>query len=256
MSRALIGYTGFVGGNLIAQTHFDSFYNSRNIESISGETFDVGVCAAAPAEKWRGNKEPEADIKAIERLARCLATATFKKMILISTVDVYPKPSNVDENTVIDIDACQPYGKHRLWLERFISERFDTLIVRLPGLFGKGLKKNIIYDFLHHNNVSQIHSEAVYQFYNLANIWRDIQIALGQSLKLINFATEPVSVAEVAREAFEMEFTNRPHSNVARYDFRSRYASIYKGMDGYLYSKRAVLSSIKAFVASSREEDR
>lgn len=255
MFRALIGYTGFVGGHLMAQSHFDSFYNSSNIESIDGKAFDLGVCAAAPAEKWKANKEPEADIKAIERLARCLATATFKKMILISTVDVYPNPDNVDEDTAIDIDVCQPYGKNRLWLERFISERFDTLIVRLPGLFGKGLKKNIIYDFLHNNNVSLVHSEAVYQFYNLENTWRDIQIAMGHSLKLINFATEPVSVAEVAYEAFSIEFNSRPHANPARYDFKSRYAPIYRGRDGYLYDKGEVIASIKAFVATSKETD-
>ena len=36
---ALIGYTGFVGGNLHRQHAFDALFNSKNIEEIRGRSF-------------------------------------------------------------------------------------------------------------------------------------------------------------------------------------------------------------------------
>ena len=50
---ALIGYSGFVGGNLLRQRSFDACFNSSNIEAIAGRSFDLVVCAGAPAEKWK-----------------------------------------------------------------------------------------------------------------------------------------------------------------------------------------------------------
>lgn len=250
MPSALIGYTGFVGSNLARQTHFDDFYNSKNIETIDGKTYDLVVCAGAPAEKWKINKEPLKDLENLNRLIGSISRVTASKFILISTVDVYPTPIEVDEADAIDPKLCHPYGKHRLQLERFVSEHFDALTVRLPGLFGQGLKKNVIFDLIHDNGVDQIHAENVFQFYNLDNLWRDIQSALKRQLRLVNFATEPVSVSEVAREAFGIEFNNRPHNHPIRYDFRSQHASLLGGAGNYLYNKQQVFSAIKDFVQS------
>ena len=44
------------------------------------------------------------------------------------------------------LDGLHPYGRNRLELEDLVRKEFDTLVVRLPALFGKGLKKNFIYD--------------------------------------------------------------------------------------------------------------
>ena len=62
MKKALIGHSGFVGGNLKAQMNFDHFFNSTNIAEIRGQKFDEVYISAAPAEKWRANKEPENDL--------------------------------------------------------------------------------------------------------------------------------------------------------------------------------------------------
>ena len=73
-----------------------------------------------------------------------------KQLVLISTVDVYACPQAVDENTPADVEALGAYGRNRARLEQLVREAFpDSLIVRLPALLGKGLKKNFLYDFLH-----------------------------------------------------------------------------------------------------------
>ena len=248
MSDGLIGHTGFVGGNLARQHGFAEFFNSKNIESIAGREFELLVCAGAPAEKWKANREPESDRAAIHRLATCAGKARAKFLILISSVDVYPRPVAVDEDEFI-VPGDSAYGRHRLLLEKYLQDHFDTLIIRLPGLFGDGLKKNIIYDFLHGKRVDQVHADASFQFYGLDTLWRDIETARQANLRLINFATEPVSVAAVAREGFALEFTNRPEGAApSRYDFRSRHAALYGGRAGYLQDRNTVLSKLREFV--------
>src|SRR6185503_13593897 len=103
--------------------------------------------------------------------------------VLISTVDVYPQSVDVDEDTPVNVEAHHAYGKHRFLLERFFVERFDTLVVRLPGLYGDGLKKNAIYDLLHDNQVEKIDSEGRFQFYGLDRLWGDVEAARRAGLK-------------------------------------------------------------------------
>ena len=252
MSDALIGYTGFVGSTLLRQRPFDYLYNSKNIDDIAGKSFDLVVCAAAPAEKWKANRNPGDDLQNIKRLISYLERIDVGEFILISTVDVYPVPLEVDEQTAINPDECPPYGKHRYLLEQMISARFRSTTIRLPGLFGPGLKKNIIYDLIHANNVEQVHADSAFQFYDLHNLWSDLSNARRHGLELVNFATEPASVREVARVAFGIEFENAPAAIPARYDFRSIHAPLFGGQGGYLYDQTRVLSSMKRFVERER----
>lgn len=249
MSRAIIGYTGFVGSNLTRQSQFYEFYNSKNIEYIAGKEYDLLVCAGAPAVKWLANKEPEQDRDSLDRLQQNLERVSVHKFVLISTVDVYPSPMDVDETTPIDDTNLHPYGKHRLDLEKFVRDRFDAVVIRLPALFGQGLKKNIIYDFLHDNQLDRIHSDHIFQFYNLEHLWEDIQTGLQHELRIVNFATEPVSVGEVARAAFGLEFENRPNDRLVRYNMKTQYGHLFGSeMEGYLYDKIKVLLELKQFV--------
>ncbi|MCB1195071.1 NAD(P)-dependent oxidoreductase, partial [bacterium] len=228
MPTALIGYTGFVGSNLNAQYSFDDLYNSKNIETIRGKEYELVVCSGARAEKWIANQNPENDLKNIQLLIDCLKQTKAARCILISTIDVYPHPFNVDEDTPIPPEN-HAYGKNRFILERFVNTTFDSLIIRLPGLFGTGLKKNAVYDFLHNNQIDKIHAHSVYQFYYLKNLWKDIAIAQNAKLPLVNFATEPVSIKEVAAHAFGIDFTNEPSYPPASYDFKTKYSALYKG---------------------------
>lgn len=251
MKTALIGYTGFVGGNIAEQYNFDDVYNSKNIAEIEGKEYDLVVSAANRAEMWRINQEPEVDRAEIEEYIGHIKNVKIGKLVLISTVGVYKNPNGATEDTLIETDGLTPYGVNRYYLEQFCQDNFDTTIIRLPGLFGKGLKKNVIFDLLNNNNVDRIHKDGVYQYYNLANIWKDIQVALDNKLSVVNLATPPVSSEEVAREAFGIEFTNSPEDITPAYwDMHSKYASEYGGNGDYLYTKEQELADIKSFVES------
>ena len=246
----IIGSTGFVGGNLAAQIGHADGYNSSNIETIAGKEYDILFCAGARAEMWRINQYPDIDRANNTRLMSNMSKAKAKHLVLLSTVGVYPSPIvGVDEDSAIDEAILPPYGVHHLELERFCKETFNTTIIRLPGIFGTGIKKNVIFDLLHGNNIDQIHAESVYQFYYLKHLWADIQTAMAAKLSLVNFATEPVSVAEVAHAAFGTVFDNRPTGKApALFDFRTKHALVFGGHAGYITDKAAILAQLSEFV--------
>lgn len=248
---ALVGHTGFVGGNLLRQRPFDELYNSANVDEMAGRRFGTMVCAAAPGEKWRANQDPAADRERLARLTSALRRARAERLVLISTVDVYPDPRRVDETTPMQPDRLAPYGLHRLQLEQFACEHFPTLVVRLPGIFGPGLRKNVIYDLLHDHRVAMIDPRAEFQFYDLGNLWRDIQRALAAGLTLVNFATEPVIVRDIARDVFGRELAERTDGQPPHYDVRTVHAALFGGRDGYLSGRREVLDALRAFVRKS-----
>jgi nucleoside-diphosphate-sugar epimerase len=251
-TAALIGHTGFVGGNLLAQRPFDGLYNSSNIEEIAGRSFDLIVCAGAPAEKWKANADPARDLANIERLAAAATRALAGRFVLLSTVDVFGTPVGVDEESPVSTESLHSYGRDRRLLEELISAHFDTTIVRLPGLYGPGLKKNVIFDFLHDNDVQKIDSRGVFQFYDTTRLWSDVEIAMQNRLPLVHLSTEPVSVAAVVRAGFGVEFDNRVAANPARYDMRTRHAALFGAEGPYIENSARVLERIAAYVARER----
>lgn len=248
MKTALIGSTGFVGTTLQSQTSFDECYHSTDIQNIDGKEFDLVVCAAAPAKKWYANLHPEEDKNAIDGLIGHLSKIKAGTFVLISTVDVFKSPVNVDENTEIKLDLLQPYGYNRRRLELFVKEHFaNHLIARLPGLVGTGLKKNIIFDFKHQNEVYKIESGNVFQFYPMKHLWRDLCLAKEHKLELVHLTATPVSVAEVARHAFNLTFENHLGNPLVNYDFKTLHAMLWDKPDGYQYSKAESLDAIKEY---------
>jgi hypothetical protein len=160
--KILVGHTGFVGSNLLENNAFDLCFNSKNIYESFGLNPDVLVYSGVRAEKFLANKEPENDFNIILDAIENIKKINPKQIVLISTVDVYPNPISVDENTEINLEEVQPYGKNRLYLENWVASNFkDYLIVRLPGLFGKNIKKNFIFDLI--SVIPSMLNEAKYQ---------------------------------------------------------------------------------------------
>lgn len=251
MFNSLIGYSGYVGGTLLKQENFTSLYRSTNIGDIDNQSFDTVVCAGAPAQKWIANREPEADRQKIEELIAHLKTIQCKTFILISTVDVFKNPIGVDEDTPVDGSGLHAYGLHRRLLETFVEEHFPNhLIVRLPGLVGPGLRKNVIFDFLNDNNLQAIDSRGVFQFYPMVNLWYDIQTALNAGLKLVHLTAEPVSVEDISQQGFGKSFTHTLANSPATYDLKTKHAQVFGASGGYQYSARETILAVRAYAQS------
>ena len=249
--QVLIGHSGYIGTTLKRQTFFQLLFRSTNIGDIYGVELDTVVCCAAPAQKWIANREPEADLHNIEGLIEHLKTVRCNTFVLISTVDVFKNPVGMHENTPVDEPGLHPYGLHRRLLEKFVEDHFPNhLIVRLPGLVGPGLRKNVIFDFLNNNNLHAIDSRGVFQFYPMVNLWYDIQVALQSGLKLVHLTAEPVSVADISETCFGKIF-HQPLSNPpAVYDLQSNHAALFCGHGRYQYSRRETIQAMRAYAQS------
>ncbi len=304
--NAIVGYTGFVGSNLYTPERFQAAYNTKNIQEAYGTKPDLLVYSGVRAEKFLANSNPEKDRENIEQAEENIQNIQPKKLVLISTIDVFRTPVKVDEMTEIETENLHPYGAHRYLLEQWARKNYpDALIVRLPALFGKNLKKNFIYDYIHiipsmlkeekykelankeprlkqyytdqnngfrkavipeteQNTVKEIFtslnfsalnftdSRSTFQFYNLARLWDDLQIALKNNLKLLHLATEPIKVSDLYRFLTQKEFKNELPQKPAVYDYRTCHASLF-GKDGsYLCTKDEVMQEIKEFVNASK----
>lgn len=147
--NALVGYTGFVGSNLYETGVFDKVYNSKNIDTAIGLAPDLLVYAGIRAEKYLANNFPEKDMELILQAQSIIRSISPKKLVLISTIDVLDTPINVDEDASINYKQLHPYGLNRYKLEEWVFRHYpDALIIRLPALFGKNIKKNFLYDFI------------------------------------------------------------------------------------------------------------
>lgn len=147
--KALVGYTGFVGSNIYAIGDFDAVYNSKNIQEAYGTRPDLLIYAGLRAEKYLANNAPEKDMDLIYQAEENITKIDPKRLVLISTVDVFKNPQDVDENSDIDTKNLHAYGLNRYKLELWVRDKYpDALIIRLPALFGENIKKNFIYDYI------------------------------------------------------------------------------------------------------------
>ncbi|WP_171208271.1 MULTISPECIES: NAD(P)-dependent oxidoreductase [unclassified Ruegeria] len=255
MTHALIGHTGFVGGTLWGTGRYDVGFNSKNFRDMEGQSFDTVTCAGVQAQKWWANQNPQADWDGIAPLLDVLGTVKTRRMILISSVDVYQTPVGVDENSPTPVDGHHPYGLHRLQVEDRLNALFDDCrIIRLPGLYGAGLKKNLIFDTLMARDLSGFDARSEFQFYHLKRLQSDIDRLCETGIHKLNLATEPVSVKDVIHSINGQSHTLELSRPPVEYDMRTCHGGIW-GQDGlYLVSAKDCLADIAAFADEWRRE--
>lgn len=149
MKKSLVGYTGFVGGNLARQAEFDGLYNSKNIADAFGTRPELLVFAGVRAEKFLAARDPDGDRALMDEAFENILKIAPKKLVLISTVDVFKNPLAAYESTPVDTEGLHPYGRNRYYLEELVQKSgIPAAVVRLGALYGQGLKKNFLFDMI------------------------------------------------------------------------------------------------------------
>jgi len=252
--RALIGHTGFVGSNLLRCRTFDATFNSRNSQEVEGQSFDEVVCAGVSAAKWIANREPDADRAALQDLMRTFEAANIRRFVLISTIDVYPDPSEpLDEDATLHGLANHAYGTNRYELETWVRHRFaDYLIVRLPALFGPGLKKNALYDLLNSNAIDRINPAGVFQWYPVTKLATDLDVASTAGLRLVNLFTAAIAMTTVIERFFPGAPVGAARTPAPHYALRTRHAELFGGRNGVIMDESQVLGAMATFIEAER----
>jgi hypothetical protein len=238
--KALIGYTGFVGSNLAKQIKFDQIFNSSNIEDITKNNWSELIFCGLPSTKWLINKNPEPDRLNIENIKKILVKTVAEHITLISTVDVYSDTSTPQNENIWPQGYNHAYGDHRLDFEKFIISHFNCSILRLPALFGEGLKKNVLYDLLNNHCLDMVAKNTSYQWYDLEDLSADID--LFKQFKVVNLVTEPIKT-EIIIKLCKHDSIKFPEGNQITYDLRTKYTRT-----GYLHDSNVVLVKLTNFI--------
>ena len=255
MSTALIGSTGFLGSNLARQFSFDYCYHSKNIAGIAGKEFDLLVCGGVTAVKWWANQNPLEDRARIDSLIAQLAAVRARRVVVLSTVDVYPVNGGVDETCDCHAAPNHAYGTNRLYFEDALRERFrDVTAVRIAGVFGPGLRKNVIYDLLHDHCLEKINPASAFQYYNARRLWRDLLRVEQAGIRLVNLVSEPIRTGDIIDRIFPRKVVERNTAEVSptvRYDVRTVYSTQWGGPAPYLFAAEEVMKEIGEFVRTA-----
>lgn len=255
MKTLIIGHRGFVGSNLSRQFPGATGASRQEIGELVGQSFGDIYCAAPQAKKWWANQNPEQDRLEVDTLIQaCKQISCNGYFILFSTVDVYDPPLGVDERCQPS-EKNHPYGRHRFMLEQSIHELFGghARIIRLPALVGHGLKKNVIYDLLHNNNIEQINPNSAFQWFNLKHLPSMIdRVKHLESEAVLNVASEPLATSLILDTWFS-EVKERLNWDAAPtgYDVRTVH-----GQEGrpYIYSSADVLNlHLRPYIEAKRK---
>lgn len=148
--KSLVGYTGLVGSNILATETFEGLYNSKNVTEAYGTCPDLLVYSGMTGTKYLANHFPSRDYEIMLNAIKNISEIRPKKLVLISTVDVYDSLDSSNEDLEIDKFNLHHYGKNRLLLEQWVKSNInDYHIIRIGALYGCNLKKNFVYDMIH-----------------------------------------------------------------------------------------------------------
>lgn len=251
---AIVGANGFIGKNLAVDLPNSELYTRANIASLAESEAQTLIVAAAPAVKWKANLESEKDFSEVSHLWEQISRSKARECILISTIDVFPRGVIFTESSQLPPEIPEAYGRNRGWLEGRIKERFDiSLIVRLPGMYGNGLKKNVIFDLVNkRQDVKLPNGGDTFQWWDVSDIAEKVLQARQHSVNTLNLASEPISFSDLAMEVFKIEVPIFSE-DILSYNMRSEYVQPLSGLrSDYFYQKQEVVSKLKTWIDSAQ----
>ena len=212
----LVGSTGFVGGNLLAEHTFAAECHSSDITAQYGTRPDLCVYAGVPAAMFLANADPEADLAVMRAARENVGQSAPERLVLSSSIAVLADRRGVYEDSPAqDTEGLPPYGKNRLQLERWVREDFpDALIVRLPALYGTGIRKNFLFD-LHTITPAMLRPEKYADLASKSDLVRTAYTLADNGFYKLNGTADKTALKEF--------FAGNDFNALAFTDSRSRY---------------------------------
>ena len=121
----------------------------------------------------------------------------------------------------------------------------------MPGLFGKNLKKNIVYDLLNNKNLRNFNPNDTFQWYDLSRIAKDtLDILKNKKNKyLYEFYSEPVENKEILK-IFEKIFKKK--FNINNNIIKKKIIYNFKPSNGFFMNKSEILKCLQKFLLNEK----
>ena len=241
--NALIGYTGFIGSNLL---NFDNNlikYNSKNIHKIKNQKFNLVICAGTSSKIWLAKKKPLEDKRKIKNLMNNLKFIKANKFVLISTCEIYGNKKNCLENNDNVQNINTNYGLNRYLLEKFVEKKFNNhFILRLPIVYGKNFKKNCIYDLINNNEIHKLNGSDLIQIYDVKNLKKHIKYVIKNNIKKLNISSKPIKLGVISKKFFNIRLINKIKNR------KINLKSIHGNNKEYFLSQNKTLEDLALFL--------
>jgi dTDP-4-dehydrorhamnose reductase len=247
---ALVGYSGLVGSYIREMFPKADMFNSKNIHEIRGRDYELLILCTLPAEKWKANRFPDEDAEVVQTISEHITSVSSSQTLLVSTIDVFNEPNGVFEDDTPQEPALSGYGMNRLAFERFVNAKFGHVwTVRLSGLVGRGLKKNVIYDLRNGKSVEEVPINSQFQFYPLERLKNDLEKIMANDHGLLHLVAEPLTLESISQElGFTPSSFGAPSEDAPKYDVRSSKTSIWGITSNFQVSKAESMEAIRKYV--------
>lgn len=243
----IVGSTGFIGRNIVENLPDIGVLDRHLYQLETNLQTDTLYIAAPLASKWLVNSNPKEDLKNINQLASSINKhIKAEKIVVFSTIDVYTNLSTSTElsKTLTDIS----YGGNRRIFEKLLSvNECELYVFRLSGVFGKYLKKNIIYDLLnnHYSEVGKYNINSEFQFIEISSALKTCQELISKSPGVYNLSSPPIRVSDLLeRFDWNKDVTDIPNKfSVIKYNVKT----LYNGDAEYMFNLEEVYERFDYF---------
>lgn len=220
---AIVG-EGLIGKRLAKFVNPTHTFNSKTLLDLPMNDYDTVYVAAPSGNRIWASENPGFDQASTGLLIRNLLVTRCNRIVLMSTGDTQVRPDT-------------GYGKNRLELETAVRGRFSNhYIIRLPGLIGNDITKNILYDIKHQTEwATKINTLTKQQWYPLDNLEQDITSILSNDQREVNLVSEPILNQDIV-DQFKQSTVNTTSPGI-NYD-----------LGPYTYTKEEIFEAISLYL--------
>lgn len=220
---AIVG-EGLIGKRLAKFVNPTHTFNSKTLLDLPMNDYDTVYVAAPSGNRIWASENPGFDQASTGLLIRNLLVTRCNRIVLMSTGDTQVRPDS-------------GYGKNRLELETAVRGRFSNhYIIRLPGLIGNDITKNILYDIKHQTEwATKINTLTKQQWYPLDNLEQDITSILSNDQREVNLVSEPILNQDIV-DQFKQSTVNTTSPGI-NYD-----------LGPYTYTKEEIFEAISLYL--------
>mgnify|MGYP001410214572 CR=1 FL=1 len=192
----------------------------------------------------------------------------FKQCLVVRLPSIFG--NHIKKNFIFDILNPLP-----TFIDKKKYSKILTLIpIKLKEKFIKVYNKNGDFYFINRKKLNTIDSKnelnkfvqkinlssssltnpfSKYQYYNLKYLWKDINTALSNDLKIINLATEPLKAHTIYKRLSKKKM-KKNDSKIYIANMITKYGKFWNSKNNYIYNKNEIIKDLLIFYNKKKNE--